>query len=261
MLFWSYRYYDAYFGLPIVADRAILVPTAEEDPLIHVDVLERYFALPRGLLYLTPEEQELVEMRLPPGKPSEIIGCGLDPVADAPDRSCLDALGLTDPFVLYLGRDRSQQRVRRAGAALLALRRRWTIHTAGDGGTFVDADPGPSVDPHARLRRARRARGVVVARARVDDAVAVREPEHGPARGVESRAAGVGERAMQGAARPGRARRRRALLRQRRRVLGGARLPAPPPRCGGRARPSGTRLCGSRVPVAHGDGKDRAACW
>jgi glycosyltransferase involved in cell wall biosynthesis len=104
VLFWSYRYYDAYFGLPIVAGRAILVPTAEEDPLIHVDVLERYFALPRGLLYLTPEEQELVEMRLPPGKPSEIIGCGLDAVVDAPDRSCLDPLGLTDPFVLYLGR-------------------------------------------------------------------------------------------------------------------------------------------------------------
>ena len=41
VLFWSYRYYDAYFGLPLVADRAVLVPTAEEDPLIHVDVLRR----------------------------------------------------------------------------------------------------------------------------------------------------------------------------------------------------------------------------
>ena len=42
VLFWSYRYSDAYFGLPLVADRAILVPTAEEDPLIHVDVLAAF---------------------------------------------------------------------------------------------------------------------------------------------------------------------------------------------------------------------------
>ena len=41
VLFWAYRYADTYFGLPLVADRAVLVPTAEEDPLIHVDALER----------------------------------------------------------------------------------------------------------------------------------------------------------------------------------------------------------------------------
>jgi glycosyltransferase involved in cell wall biosynthesis len=104
VLFWSYRYYDAYFGLPLVADRAVLVPTAEEDPLIHVDALSRYFALPQGFLFLTPEEETLVASRAPAGKPSAIIGCGLDPVPAAADLSCLDALGLADRFVLYLGR-------------------------------------------------------------------------------------------------------------------------------------------------------------
>ena len=44
VLFWAYRYADTYFGLPLVADRAVLVPTAEEDPLIHVDALEAFFA-------------------------------------------------------------------------------------------------------------------------------------------------------------------------------------------------------------------------
>ena len=39
VLFWAYRYYDTYFGLPLVGDRAVLVPTAEEDPLIHVDAV------------------------------------------------------------------------------------------------------------------------------------------------------------------------------------------------------------------------------
>ena len=37
VLFWAFRYAEVYFGLPLVADRAILVPTAEEDPLIRMD--------------------------------------------------------------------------------------------------------------------------------------------------------------------------------------------------------------------------------
>src|SRR5881409_1436136 len=50
VLFWSYRYAGTYFGLPHVADRAVLVPTAEEDPLIHVDAVRTFFARPRGFL-------------------------------------------------------------------------------------------------------------------------------------------------------------------------------------------------------------------
>jgi glycosyltransferase involved in cell wall biosynthesis len=104
VLFWSYRYYHAYFGVPIVADRAVLVPTAEEDPLIHVDALGPLFAQPAGFLYLTPEEAELVGARAPAGKPSAVIGCGLDPAPASVEIARLDAIGLADPFVLYLGR-------------------------------------------------------------------------------------------------------------------------------------------------------------
>ena len=104
VLFWSYRYADTYFGLPLAAERAVLVPTAEEDPVIHVDALEAFFARPKGFLFLTPEEQALVAARMPGGTPSAIIGSGLDPAPAASDLSSLDALGLSDPFVLYLGR-------------------------------------------------------------------------------------------------------------------------------------------------------------
>lgn len=104
LLFWSYRYYHSYFGVPLVAARAVLVPTAEEDPLIRVDALDQLFALPAGYVYLTPEEAELVKGRVPSRTPSAIIGCGLDPVARPPDVSRLADLGIEDPFVLYLGR-------------------------------------------------------------------------------------------------------------------------------------------------------------
>jgi len=111
VLFWSYRYADTYFGLPLVADRAVLVPTAEEDPLIHVSALEHVFSLPAGYLFLTPEEAELVGERVTLRVPFEVIGCGLDPVAAAAGAdkgpsplSRLADLGVSDPFVLYLGR-------------------------------------------------------------------------------------------------------------------------------------------------------------
>ena len=104
VLFWAFRYAEVYFGLPLVSERAVLVPTAEEDPVIRMSILERFFGLPAGYVFLTPEEQELVERRMtvaPP--PSCIIGSGLDP---ARPHSPVDlaSLGVHAPFVLYLGR-------------------------------------------------------------------------------------------------------------------------------------------------------------
>ena len=63
VLFWAFRYAEVFFGLPEVADRAVLVPTAEDDPVIRMSILDRFFARPAGYIFLTPEEQELVERR------------------------------------------------------------------------------------------------------------------------------------------------------------------------------------------------------
>ncbi len=105
VLFWSFRYAPAFFGLPLVADRAILVPTAEEDPAIRLEILEGYFALPRGFVFLTPEERDLVARRAGrPLSPSVIVGMGLDPAPARSDPRVLDRFDLARPFLLYLGR-------------------------------------------------------------------------------------------------------------------------------------------------------------
>lgn len=103
VLFWAFRYADAYFGLPLVRDRAILVPTAENDPVVRLPAVAAYFALPRGMLFLTPEEEALIGDRVPHATPREVIGCGIDPPATV-DRRGLDALRLESPYVLYVGR-------------------------------------------------------------------------------------------------------------------------------------------------------------
>jgi glycosyltransferase involved in cell wall biosynthesis len=104
ILFWSFRYYQTFVGLPLVADRAVLVPTAEEDPVIRFSILDRLFTLPAAYLFLTPEEETLVALHCSrPLPPSCIVGIGLDPVRARPGMPP-EAIGITRPFVLYLGR-------------------------------------------------------------------------------------------------------------------------------------------------------------
>jgi glycosyltransferase involved in cell wall biosynthesis len=104
VLFWAFRYAEVYFGLPVVAERSILVPTAEEDPVIRMEVLAPFFSLPAAFIFLTPEEQSLIERRMVgPLPPSVVVGSGLEPAGPRP-LVRVDALGITRPFVLYLGR-------------------------------------------------------------------------------------------------------------------------------------------------------------
>jgi glycosyltransferase involved in cell wall biosynthesis len=106
VLFWAFRYAPTWFGLPLVADRAVLVPTAEDEDLIRTSrLVGAFFARPRGYLFLTPEERDLVAGRCEgPLPPFEIIGAGLDPAAPGRSRAALDRLGLPQEFLLYLGR-------------------------------------------------------------------------------------------------------------------------------------------------------------
>ena len=104
-IFYSYRYYQTFFGLPTVADRAVLVPTAEEDPAIELAVFRDLFRKPRGIVYLTPEERSLVQgASANEAIPSVVVGSGIN-VAEA--HATIDArrkLGLPARFVLYVGR-------------------------------------------------------------------------------------------------------------------------------------------------------------
>ncbi len=149
ILFFAFRYYPSYFGLPVVADRAILVPTAEEDPAIQLAVLERFFALPSGYIFMTPEEGTLVTTsaggRIAPGA---VTGIGIELPPPAPARSLLDSLGLPDRFILCLGRvDKNK------GAHTLA--QFFVQHLAGGGEPATLVFAGPATIPlpeHPRIR-------------------------------------------------------------------------------------------------------------
>jgi glycosyltransferase involved in cell wall biosynthesis len=103
VLFWTFRYAPSFFGVPIVRDRAVLLPTAEEDRAVDLSILEGFFQLPAAYLFLTPEEQTLVSTRAGrPLEPSAVIGMGLD--AAASQGSMALPAGVAAPYLLYLGR-------------------------------------------------------------------------------------------------------------------------------------------------------------
>lgn len=105
VLFWAFRYWETFFGLPLVEARAVLVPTAEEDPVIRMPIVGELFARPRGFVFLTPEEQALVERwSVGPPPPSCVIGSGLEPAASSATNVDLASRGIASDFVLYLGR-------------------------------------------------------------------------------------------------------------------------------------------------------------
>jgi glycosyltransferase involved in cell wall biosynthesis len=105
VLFWTFRYFPSFFGVPLVRDRAVLLPTAEDDPAVHLGITEEFFNVPAAYLFLTPEEQALVSARA--GRtlePAAVIGTGLEPASANPGRELLRSVGIPTDYILYLGR-------------------------------------------------------------------------------------------------------------------------------------------------------------
>ena len=152
VLFWSFRYYQTFFGLPQAADRAVLVPTAEDDPVMRFDVLARFFSLPSGFVFLTPEEEALVARRAAgPLAPSCIIGSGLEPAVSGPPSRPgeLDGLDAAAPFVLYLGRIDPNKGCR----TLLSHYQRYQSETSSDVPLVMAGPANMPIPEHPLIRR------------------------------------------------------------------------------------------------------------
>jgi glycosyltransferase involved in cell wall biosynthesis len=148
ILFWSFRYYQSFFGMPLVAERAVLLPTAEEDPAIRIGLLNSYFTKPAGLVYLTPEEQELVERYSGrPMPPSCVIGSGLD-LPPQPSAGALTAAGVNPPYVLYLGRIDPNK----GCGTLLRFFTRWARETAMNVPLVMAGPANMPIPPGGRIQ-------------------------------------------------------------------------------------------------------------
>ncbi|MBN1515321.1 glycosyltransferase family 4 protein [Candidatus Sumerlaeota bacterium] len=105
LLFFSYRYYPAFFGLPKVRQKSVLVPTAEHDRTIYLHSYMDFFHQPRAIIYLTPEEKTLINgVTHNERVESRIIGIGVNPPPQTDPQKFRMDFGIHGPFLLYVGR-------------------------------------------------------------------------------------------------------------------------------------------------------------
>jgi glycosyltransferase involved in cell wall biosynthesis len=105
ILFFTYIYYPTVRGLPLVADRAVLVPTAHAEPALGLSIYEPVFHAPRAIAFNTEEERAIVRRRFHNERvPSDILGVGVDVPADRSGARFRERFGIEGPFLLYIGR-------------------------------------------------------------------------------------------------------------------------------------------------------------
>ena len=105
VFFFSYRYYHSYHGAKTLPSRAILVPTAERDEAIGLELSPRIFRAVRALMYNSPEEKRLIQtVSANHHVPGVVVGIGSDiPQRSQPERF-RQKYGISGRFALYVGR-------------------------------------------------------------------------------------------------------------------------------------------------------------
>lgn len=111
-IFVTYLYPPTFFGLPLVSDKAILVPTAHDEPYLRLPIMRSLFHLPQLIVYNTEPEKELVN-RVTRNEyvPQIVAGVGINVPADVSPARFRRKYGIDDPFVVYVGRVDSAKNV------------------------------------------------------------------------------------------------------------------------------------------------------
>ena len=105
VLFFTYIYYPTVLGLPLVPERAVLVPTAHEESAIGLAAYKPVFHAPRAIAYNTEEERRMVWRRFRNERVSnEIVGVGIDVPAERNAARFREKHGITGSYLLYVGR-------------------------------------------------------------------------------------------------------------------------------------------------------------
>ena len=104
VIFMTYLYYTTVKGMIPELDNAILIPTAHDEPMIHLNIFRDVFRKPKAYIYNTEEEKKFVEKTFPytKEKASCIVGYGID-IPKPKYLNVKEKFGLTN-YILYAGR-------------------------------------------------------------------------------------------------------------------------------------------------------------
>jgi glycosyltransferase involved in cell wall biosynthesis len=79
LIFFTYLYAPTVLGVQVAPHKSILVPTAHDEPAIHLEVYKEMFSLPAGVAYNTDVERRFLTTHFSiRAIEEETIGCGVD---------------------------------------------------------------------------------------------------------------------------------------------------------------------------------------
>jgi glycosyltransferase involved in cell wall biosynthesis len=105
VVFFTYLYATTTRALPLVSRKALLVPTAHDEPPIHARPFDCFFQQPRLLLCNTPEEESFLRRRTGGAMaPSCVVGVGVAPESEVDPELFRARYGIPHHFVLCVGR-------------------------------------------------------------------------------------------------------------------------------------------------------------
>lgn len=104
-LFMTYLYYPTVYGIPKVKEKAILIPTAHDEPYLRIPVYKKLFKELKGIFYNSRSEQTLVESLFDvKAVPAAVGGCGVTIPEEIDTAGFRSRYTIPDEYVVYAGR-------------------------------------------------------------------------------------------------------------------------------------------------------------
>lgn len=104
-IFFSYRYYHSFYGIRAVAPKAVLVPTAERDEVVGLDIFKGLFHLPRAIVYNSFEEREMIwKTSCNRSVYGDVVGVGSDVPTSIDPGLFPSRHGVNGRYMIYVGR-------------------------------------------------------------------------------------------------------------------------------------------------------------
>ena len=105
VIFFTYLYYNTYWGLKAASGRRVLVPTAHDEPALKLGIIREVFSLPQAFIFNTePEKRMLGRYFSFEGKYQDTVGVGIDIPEGVDVAAFRRRYALYSPFILYAGR-------------------------------------------------------------------------------------------------------------------------------------------------------------
>ncbi len=105
LIFFTYLYFNTFWGLKKTKGRKILVPTAHDEPALHLGLMEEVFAEPDAFIFNTRAERDMIARNFSlDSRYGDIVGVGVDIPKVESGRAVPFRYGLVPPYILYAGR-------------------------------------------------------------------------------------------------------------------------------------------------------------